>query len=182
VDDRIESAFTRWVADLPDSEEARDDSVLADDVVELRLLRILGTEDADKRAPEARFIGRSPEIRFSIHRRTDGLRVGRIHLRVTSDRTILRAVGHSGYEVDEDHRRQGYAVHALRLVSGLARTLEVSPFWVLIDPENIASRRTAERAGLGLIDIIDATPEAVALGLGPQLCRYSSMSSHGPDS
>jgi len=43
---------------------------------------------------------------------------------------------------------------------------------VLVAPENTASRRTAERAGLRLADIVPAAPEAVSLGHGPQLCRY----------
>ena len=39
----------------------------------------------------------APECRFAIHRRADGVRVGRIQLRLTDDATILRAVGHAGY-------------------------------------------------------------------------------------
>src|SRR5688500_15121663 len=95
--------------------------ILGDDVVELRLLRVLGPADADARAPEARFLAAAPECRFAIHRRRDGVRVGRIHLRLTDDATILRAVGHSGYEIDEAHRRQGYAARALLAIRRVAR-------------------------------------------------------------
>jgi predicted acetyltransferase len=146
---------------------------LDDSVIELRLIRTLGPDDADARSPESRFIANAPEYRFAIHRLTDGLRVGRIHLRITSDTTILRAVGHCGYAVHEEHRRNGYAVRALHLIRGLARRDGVAPLWILIAPDNIASRRTVERVGFRLVDVVDASVEALGLGLGSQLCRYA---------
>lgn len=147
-------------------------AVLADDAIELRLLRVLHPGDRATRPPETRFLSAALEYRFDIHRRTDGLRVGRIHLRVTNDPLILRALGHTGYEVDEAHRRKGYATRAIRLVSGLARVCGVTPLWVLIEPDNVASRKAVERAGFDLIDVVDTLPEGAALGLGPRVCRY----------
>lgn len=147
-------------------------AVLADDSIELRLIRVLAPGDEDARPPEARFLASALEYRFAIHRRADGLRVGRIHLRATDDPLILRALGHSGYEVDEAHRRNGYATRAIRLIAGLARACGVAPLWVLIDPDNVASRRAVERAGFHLADIVDTRPEGVALGLGTTVCRY----------
>jgi predicted acetyltransferase len=148
-------------------------AVLADEAVELRLLRVLAAGDESARPPEARFLAVAPEYRFAIHRRTDGLRVGRIHLRVTDDPLILRALGHTGYAVDEAHRRNGYAARAIRLVAGLARVYGVAPLWVLIEPHNVASRRAVERAGFRLVDEVDTLPQGVALGLGPRVCRYT---------
>ena len=146
--------------------------LLGDDAIELRLLRVLRPGDEAARPPAARFLARATECRFAIHRRGDGERVGRIHLRLTGDPAIVRAVGHTGYEVDAPHRRQGYAARALGLIRGLARHYGVAPLWVLIAPENTASRRTAERAGLRLAGVVKAAPEAVGLGHGPRLCRY----------
>ena len=149
-------------------------NLLADDLVELRVLRVLGPDDADSRAPETRFLASAPECRFAIHRRSDGERVGRIHLRLTNDPAITHTLGHCGYAVDEAHRRHGHATRALRLVHGLARHYGVSPLWVHIEPHNVASRRTAERAGLSLVDVVATAPEAVALGLGGEMCRYAA--------
>lgn len=160
---------TRSLPDPPPPAE-----LLRDDVVELRLIRVLAPGDAAARAPEAGFLSVAPECRFAIHRRGDGVRVGRIHLRLTADPTIVRAVGHGGYEVDEEHRRQGYAARALRLVRGVARHYGVAPLWVLIAPENTASRRTAERAGFRFVDTVPAAAEALAMGLEPELCRYAA--------
>jgi len=149
------------------------DNVLRDDVIELRLIRVLGPADVDSRPPEARFLAPATECRFAIHRRDDGIRVGRIHVRLTDDATILRALGHSGYEVDEAYRQRGYATRALRVIRSVARHYGIAPLWVLIAPANLASRRTAERARLTLDDTVAATPEALAMGLEPQLCRYA---------
>ena len=148
-------------------------AVLADDAIKLLLLRVLAPGDAAARPPEARFLSAALEYRFAIHRRGDGLRVGRIHLRVTHDPLILRALGHSGYEVDEAHRRNGYATRAIRLIVGLARVCGVTPLWVLIEPDNVASRKAVERAGFTLADVVDTLPEGVGLGLGPRVCRYT---------
>lgn len=148
--------------------------LLADDVIELHLLRVMGPHNAEERPPAARFLADVPECRFAIHRRADGLRVGRIHIRVTRDERIVHAIGHSGYAVDEAHRRNGYATRAIRLIVGLARHWDVLPLWVLIEPENAASRRAVERAGLALVDVVDSSPEIMALGTGPVVCRYRS--------
>ena len=100
--------------------------------------------------------------------------MGRIHLRITDDATILRSVGYAGYELDEQHRQRGYGARALLAIRRVARHYGVAPLWVLIAPGNVASRRTAERAGLVMVDIVAATPEALAMGLETELCRYAA--------
>ncbi len=149
-------------------------AILADDAIELRLLRVMGPANAAARSAAEQFFAHVPEYRFAIHRKTDGLRVGRIHLRVTNDDAITHAIGHTGYAVDEIHRRNGYATRALRLIIGLARHWKISPLWVLIEPDNLASLRAAERAGLVPVDTIDSPPQAVAMGTGPRLVRYKT--------
>ena len=166
-----EAAALMASSELPDPPPPA--QLLRDAEIELRLLRVLGPADVESRPAEARFLAVAPECRFAIHRRADGLRVGRIHLRLTDDATILRAVGHAGYEVEEAHRRCGYATRALTAVRRVARHYGVAPLWVLIAPANVASRRTAERAGLALVDVVPAAPEALAMGLEPELCRYT---------
>lgn len=149
--------------------------LLAGEVVDLRLIRVLWTDDADARPPAMRFLAGSTEVRFAIHRRSDGVRVGRIHLRLTDNPAIVQALGHCGFEIDEPCRGHGYAGHALRLVLRLAHHYCITPFWVLIEPGNTASRRTAERAGLRCVDMVSTAEEALALGLGPQVCRYARV-------
>jgi hypothetical protein len=51
------------------------DDALRDDVIELRLLRVLGPADAERRPAASRFLA-ATECRFAIHRRGGGVRVG----------------------------------------------------------------------------------------------------------
>jgi len=159
-----------WPDDVPPPPP----ELLADEAIELRLLRVMGPHNVEARPENERFLGRVREYRFAIHRRGDGLRVGRIHLRATRDEAILRAVGHSGYAVDEEHRRNGYATRAICLIIGLARHWDLLPLWVLIEPHNAASRGAVERAGLVLAEVGDSSPELIALGMGPTVCRYTT--------
>ena len=85
-------------------------------------------------------------------------------------------LGHAGFEVDEEHRRRGYATRAIRLLRSVGDHLGQRTLWILIEPGNTPSRRAVERAGFRLVDEIDTLPSARALGLGPRLCRYSFTS------
>jgi hypothetical protein len=71
----------------------------------------------------------------------------------TADTQFLAEVPEIRYAI---HRREEY---------------KIAPLWILIEPANVASRRTVERAGFRLVDEIDTTIEAVKLGLGPRVCR-----------
>jgi RimJ/RimL family protein N-acetyltransferase len=148
---------------------------LRDAVVELRPIRLLGPADAGARPPGLEFLAASPEYRFAVYRHLDGVRVGRIHLRDTADPGITRTLGHLGYAIDEPHRRQGYAVRALRLLLGVARFLDVAPLWVLIEPENLASCRVAERCGFMLVEELATAPAGLAQGLGPRVRHYRRL-------
>ena len=145
---------------------------LSDDVVELRPIRLLGPAEVKARAAGLEFLSLGPEYRFSICRCSDDRRVGRIHIRQTNDPAITRTLGHLGYAVDPEHRRQGYAVRALRLLLGFARYLEIAPLWVLIEPDNVASCRVVERCGFKLIEELPTAPAGVGQGLGPKVRHY----------
>ena len=143
-----------------------------DEVIELRVIRVLQAGDTSVRSPETEFLAKVPEVRFAIHRRSDGHRVGRIHLRVTDDPTILNILGHGGYAVDLQHRRRGYATRAIRLLARVARVHHLERLLVHIEPQNIPSRRAIERAGFRLLAEADSRQEAVAIGVGPRICHY----------
>ncbi len=148
--------------------------LLRDDEIELRLIRFLPIGDLSKRNSASAFLAAAPEYRFAIHRRPDGLRVGRVHVRTTDDPAIAPVMGHMGYAVDEEHRRRGYATRAICLMTALAAHLGQKSLWIIIETDNIASRRAAERAGFELIDEVDTHSSASALGIGPRVCRYAS--------
>jgi RimJ/RimL family protein N-acetyltransferase len=148
---------------------------LTDDVIELKPIRMLGPGDAAARPSGLEFLAAATEYRFAIHRRSDAQRVGRIHVRNTADPGITRALGHLGYEVDEAHRRQGYAVRALRLLLGVAQHFEIAPLWVLIEPDNAASCRVVERCEFELVEELPTAPVGIAQGLGPRVRHYRRL-------
>ncbi|WP_420124952.1 GNAT family N-acetyltransferase [Longimicrobium sp.] len=160
------------MSNVPASDPLPAGAVLADDAIELRLIHVLHPGDA--RPAEKEFLSAVREYHFAIYCREDGRTTGSIRLRATNDPRIVRAVGHVGYDVNTEHRGKGYATRAIRLIASLARLCGVMPLWLLIEPNNDASRRAAERAGFTFVDIVETMPEARGLRqeVGPHLRRY----------
>jgi predicted acetyltransferase len=133
---------------------------LADEALELQLIeRTFGMP------------GRVPTYRFEM--RVDGQRVGTATLRAGSNDYIERYAGHIGYGVDYDHRGKRYAARACQLLFILARCHGMTTLWITCNPENVASRRTCERVGGELVDIVDVPPDIDLYREGDrQKCRY----------
>lgn len=110
-------------------------------------------------------------IRMVHHHSREEL--GRIRLRVGSTTHIECYAGHVGYTVHPQHRGHHYAARSLRLLLPFARELKLNPLWITCDPENIASRRTLERVGAELIEIVDVPTDCIVHRSGhPHKCRY----------
>lgn len=80
--------------------------------------------------------------------------VGGLSLRVGDTTDIERHIGHVGYNVYPPARGHHFAERATRLVLPLARQHRLRHLWITANPDNLASRRTIERLGAQLIDII----------------------------
>ncbi len=99
--------------------------------------------------------------------------LGSIRLRVGSTPHVELYAGHVGYSVHPSHRGHRYAARALRLLLPLARELNLDPLWITCDPDNVASRRTLERAGAEFIEIVDVPENCIIHQSGhPRKCRY----------
>ena len=100
----------------------------------------------------------APAYRFEM--RVDGgrVRVGRITLRLGHDRDLELYAGHVGYDVDAAYRGHRYAARACELLWPLARYHGLDPLWITCNPENWPSRRTCERVGAKLVEIVDIPP------------------------
>lgn len=98
---------------------------------------------------------------------------GGIGLRIGSTRELEMYYGHFGYNVFPPVRGNHYAERACRLLLPLARAHGLRRLWITCNPENLASRRTCERLGCSLVEIV-----TLPLGHPLQLrgerekCRY----------
>jgi predicted acetyltransferase len=73
--------------------------------------------------------------------------VGFFHLRHALNEFLLEHGGHIGYSVKPSARGRGHATAALRLGLRAAAGLAIERVLITIDPDNEASRRTAEANG-----------------------------------
>ena len=114
-----------------------------------------------------------PAYRFAM--RVDGVDhpVGRLGLRIGSSYTIEQYAGHIGYEVSPDFRGRRFAERSCRLILPLARRHGFQQLWITCNPDNLPSRRTCERLGAELIDIVDVPRDSDVYAPGSERkCRY----------
>lgn len=109
-------------------------------------LRLARTQDAD---PDKGFL---PAYYFQVIRTEDDTPIGRVNFRV-GPVEALRIAGNIGYAIDEPYRGNHYAVKACRLLFPLARRHGLRQLCITCNPDNMASRRTAEGLGARLESI-----------------------------
>lgn len=85
--------------------------------------------------------------------------VGGINLRIGQGPNIERVIGHIGYHVYPFARGHHFAERACRLLLPLAQRHGIKPVWITCNPENTASRRTCERLGARLTEIVPVPPD-----------------------
>lgn len=130
-------------------------------------LQLVNTFPAD---PES---GRVPTEHYAIMETESQQKVGAIRLRLSHQDDILLYAGHIGYNVEEAYRGQQYAAYACLELKTIALQRGFTELWITCDPDNWSSRRTCERIGATLIEIIDL-PEDLDMYLDGerQKCRY----------
>jgi len=125
------------------------------------------------REPENPVRGWVPAYRFAM--RLDGVEhaVGRLGFRVGTNHAIEQYAGHLGYEVSPAFRGQRLAERSCRLILPLARRHGFQELWITCNPDNLASRRTCERLGAELIEIVDVPHDSEVFAPGSERkCRY----------
>ncbi len=98
---------------------------------------------------------------------------GAIGLRIGQTPNIELYFGHIGYHVYPASRGHHYSERACRLLFPLARAHGLKTLWITCNPDNIGSRRTCERLGGKLINIVPLPPENLLYKQGDrEKCRY----------
>ncbi|WP_428938060.1 GNAT family N-acetyltransferase [Fontivita pretiosa] len=98
---------------------------------------------------------------------------GGITLRVGNTPDIQMYVGHIGYGVYPPARGHHYAERACRLIFPLARAHGLRRLWITTNPDNWPSRRTCERLGCRLAEIVPLPHDHPLYQKGEKFkCRY----------
>ncbi|HEY0010274.1 MAG TPA: GNAT family N-acetyltransferase [Tepidisphaeraceae bacterium] len=98
---------------------------------------------------------------------------GTLALRLGDSEQISQYIGHIGYGVFPPARGHHYAERACRLIAPLAKMHGHDYLWITANPDNLPSRRTAERLGAELINIVDIPIDNPLYARGErQKCRY----------
>ncbi len=98
---------------------------------------------------------------------------GGIGLRVGDNPELRLYSGHIGYNVYPAARGNHFAERAVRLIMPLAVRHRLKPVWITCNPDNTPSRRTCERLGAELVEVVDIPPDHPFIARGEtQKCRY----------
>ena len=111
---------------------------------------------------------------YVFEMRVGGQKAGGLNLRIGNIHNIVMYGGHIGYQVEPEYRGKHYAERACRLILPLAKAHGLNPIWITCNPDNIPSRRTCERLGAKLVEIV-SLPEDNDMYLRGERekCRYS---------
>lgn len=98
---------------------------------------------------------------------------GTLSLRIADDENTRLYYGHVGYHVFPPARGRHLAERSVRLLLPLAQRHGMSELWITTNPDNLASRRTCERLGAELIDVVDLPSSHPLWQRGERRkCRY----------
>ncbi|MDB5354097.1 MAG: GCN5-related N-acetyltransferase [Phycisphaerales bacterium] len=126
-----------------------------------------------RRAEEDAGKGRAPSYWFTL--RAQGKDVGMVNLRIGCGQELDIREGHISYTVYPPFQGRHYAERACRLLLPLAKAHGMQELWITCHPDNLASRRTCERLGAVLVEIVvrpkSETSDMAVEGDGER-CRY----------
>lgn len=80
--------------------------------------------------------------------------IGKIDIRIGYNENLYYG-GHIGYGIDKTYRGNSYASKACKIIMKIAIAHGMDRLIITCNPDNIASRRTCEKAGLALKEIVD---------------------------
>lgn len=117
--------------------------------------------------------GWAASIHFEMVDRGTGCKAGGLRLRFAETEELVLYGGQIGYGVDFAFRGRGFAARSVRLVLPAARLAGMEELWATCDPENVASRRTIEKAGGEFVEIVDIAETSPMYAKGRRrCCRY----------
>lgn len=126
----------------------------------------------DKHMPEDVKRGWCPSYVFDIRLMNTGEKMGYIDLRIGNDENLYYS-GNIGYNVSEQYRGNHYAAKAVVLLDELAKRHNMNNLEITCNPDNIPSRKTCERVGGKLLEIVRIPKYSEQYARGDRFkCRY----------
>lgn len=99
-------------------------------------------------------LGYVPTYHYHIKKHGMNDVIGQIDIRIGHNSNTFYG-GNIGYGIEEDYRGNGYASKAVRLLIEVAKKHNMKKVIITCNPDNLASRKTAEIAGATLLEIVD---------------------------
>src|SRR5438552_19020936 len=110
---------------------------------------------------------------YDFELRADDERAGRINFRAVDVPSLQMYGGHFAYAVEPKFRGHHYAERGVRLLFPFARRHGFTTVYITCNPDNWPSRRTCERLGATLAEIIPLPPDNDMYLAGErEKCRY----------
>jgi len=98
--------------------------------------------------------GYVPAYKYRITLPNSDETIGNIDIRIGYNHNTYYG-GHIGYEIKESYRGKSYASKACKIIKQVALAHDMDKLIITCNPDNWASRRTCEKAGLKLKEIVD---------------------------
>jgi predicted acetyltransferase len=110
---------------------------------------------------------------YDFELRVGEQRAGRINFRAGDSFNLQMYGGHFAYAVEPAFRGHHYAERGVRLLLLLARRHGLKTVYITCNPDNWPSRRTCERLGATLVEIVSLPPDNDQYFAGErEKCRY----------
>ena len=114
-----------------------------------------------------------PAYRFKMMDTVRNVEMGAIDLRIGNTQHIVMYGGHIGYSVFPPLSWPPVVARGVACCCHLRVLDELGTLWITCNPDNFASRRSCELAGLELVEIVDLPPDTDMYQEGErEKCRY----------
>lgn len=98
--------------------------------------------------------GYVPSYRYMITLHKSDNNIGNIDIRIGYNENLYYG-GHIGYSIKEPYRGNNYAAKACNIIKSVGIAHGMDKIIITCNPNNIPSRKTCEKAGLQLKEIVD---------------------------
>lgn len=108
----------------------------------------------EEKAPGNEEKGYVPAYKYKVCKHNSTERIGEIDIRIGSNQNIYFG-GNIGYSIDEKFRGNSYASKACNIIKEVAQGHGMTQIIITCNPDNWSSRRTCEKIGIRLKEIVD---------------------------